>query len=320
MTRKSADWELGLDPTAGDTAVARCYRAYLQHLRDEKRYSPNTLDGYARDLSHFLHFMAGHLDGLPKLKALESLRTSDFRAWLAARLRDDLSATSNARALSAVRGFFRWLERNNHASNAAIGSVRTPKTPKAVPKPLQETDAQEALRIAGDWAAEGWAAKRDIALLTLLYGCGLRISEALSLNIGDWPDEDSLRVTGKGNKQRILPILPIVRKAMEDYLAANPFPPAPDAPLFRGVRGGRLDRGTAAKLMRQIRSVLGLPDSATPHALRHSFATHLLANGGDLRAIQELLGHASLSTTQRYTDVDTERLMVAYNKAHPRAR
>lgn len=313
-------WELGLDPTAGDTAVAACYREFLNHLRVEKRYSSNTLDAYARDLGQFMHFMAGHLGGLPDLKSLERLQTGDFRAWLAARLRDDLSATSNARALSAVRSFFRWMQRNGHAVNAAIGSVRTPKTPKAVPKPLHEKDAREALRIAGDWASEGWAAKRDVALLTLLYGCGLRISEALNLNMGDWPKGDGLRVLGKGNKERMVPILPIVRKAMDDYLAVTPFDRDSDAPIFRGLRGGRLDRGTAAKLMRQIRSVLGLPDSATPHALRHSFATHLLAGGGDLRAIQELLGHASLSTTQRYTDVDTERLMAAYNKAHPRAK
>lgn len=319
MTQQ-ATWELGLDPTAGDSTVARCYREFLYYLRVEKRYSPNTLDAYARDLSHFLHFMANHMDGLPDLKSLEGLRTGDFRAWLAARLRNELSATSNARALSAVRSFFRWMQKNGFAANAAIGSVRTPKTPKAVPKPLQESDAREALRIAGDWASEGWAGKRDIALLTLLYGCGLRISEALNLNMSDWPKEDSLRVLGKGNKERIVPILPLVRKAMEDYFAASPFAPKDDAPIFRGVRGGRLDRGAAAKLMRQIRSVLGLPDSATPHALRHSFATHLLTGGGDLRAIQELLGHASLSTTQRYTDVDTERLMSAYNKAHPRAR
>ena len=320
MTEKAPVWDLDLDPTCGDGDVARSYRGFLDYLKSEKRCSAHTLDGYARDLTTFLHFISHHLGGIAGLQDLSGLKTADFRAWLARRAAQELAKTSTARALSAVRSFFRWLDRQDLASNPAIATIRTPKLDRAVPKPLSPADADRTLALAGSWSAEDWTARRDEAVLTLLYGCGLRISEALTLNRGDWAAEDGLiRVLGKGGKERLVPVLPVVTAAMADYLAKCPFGGAPGDPLFFGLRGGRLNARTVQKLVQQLRHALGLPDSATPHALRHSFATHLLAGGGDLRAIQELLGHASLTTTQRYADVDAEALLKEYSRAHPRA-
>ena len=222
--------------------------------------------------------------------------------------------------MSTVRGFFRYLEKHGLGHNPALGAVRTPKVPKSVPKALDIAEALESVEAVADFTDTPWIAKRDIAVLMLLYGCGLRIGEALALNRHQAPRADTMVVTGKGNKQRLVPVLPVVREAVEDYLAACPRPLEPDDPLFIGARGKRLDASVIQKQMRKIRILFGLPETATPHALRHSFATHLLAGGGDLRTIQELLGHASLSTTQRYTDVDSARLMAVYEAAHPRAR
>ena len=231
-----------------------------------------------------------------------------------------LGRTSTARALSVVRGVYVWMERNERGRNHAIRTVRTPKLPQSVPKPLDVRDAAVTVTDIGALASEPWIASRDIAVMTLLYGCGLRISEALGLTRRDAPDGDAMTVLGKGNKQRMVPVLPVVVQAIGDYLEACPFSPGPGDPLFLGIRGKRLQAGVVQKRTRQLRTLLMLPETATPHALRHSFATHLLSNGGDLRAIQELLGHASLSTTQRYTEVDTERLQSVYRAAHPRAR
>jgi len=310
----------GLIRFAAQPAVAAAvddWRAWLAH---ERRASAHTLDAYGRDMAAFLAFVAGHLGFPPGLRDLEGLNAADFRAWLARRAADGLSRASTARAMSTVRGFFRFMDRRGRLHNPALAVVRTPRLARSVPKALEVADALETVEAVGDFSDRPWIARRDVAVLTLLYGCGLRIGEALALNRGQAPAGDTLRVTGKGNKQRLVPVLPIVREAVEAYLAACPYGLEPDDPLFVGARGKRLSARVVQMQMQKVRLLLGLPETATPHALRHSFATHLLAGGGDLRTIQELLGHASLSTTQRYTDVDSVRLMAVYEKAHPRAK
>lgn len=307
-------------PVAGDGAVADAFRGFLVWLRDERRYSDLTQDAYRRDVSGFLNFLMEHLGEPPSAKDLEALAPLDFRSWLATLARDDVQPVSRARKLSAVRTFFKYLRKRGVAVNDRVGLVASPKTPRGVPKPLSVPDADLLIASAGDFETEDWIAKRNIALLTLLYGCGLRIAEALALNERDAPSGDAMTVLGKGKKERFVPVLPAVRAAIAEYLDASPYAGAAEGPLFRGARGGRLNPDGARRPIRLLRAALGLPDTATPHALRHSFATHLLAAGGDLRAIQELLGHASLSTTQRYTEVDTAKMMAEYAKAHPRAR
>jgi len=291
-------------------------------LREEKRASAHTCLAYARDLHQFLAFLSEHLGKSPALTDLSALATGDFRAWLAARSAAGLQRSSTARALSTLRGFFRWLKRRGLADNAALSVLRTPKVPKAVPKALSAAEAEEAIATVAQLSDDNWIGKRDCAVLLLLYGCGLRIGEALSLTRGEAPKpgQDSLLITGKGNKQRMVPLLPVVTAAIADYLAACPFAPGKDSPLFLGKRGGPLSARRVQQRLQELRALLGLPESATPHALRHSFATHLLAGGGDLRAIQELLGHASLASTQRYTEVDVAGLLEVYDRAHPRAR
>lgn len=313
-------FDISLHPTAGDGAVAEAYRGFLGWLIDEKRYSTETLDAYAGDVSGFLSFLSEHLGGPPSLRDLEDLRPMDFRAWLAQLANRDIQATSRARKLSALRTFFRFLRKRGLAQNDKLSLVRSPKIPHAVPKPLNQPDTETLIDAVGSYEDEKWVGLRNVALLTLLYGCGLRIAEALSLNEKDAPTGDAMRVLGKGNKERFVPVLPVVRDAIAAYVTACPFTGDPDNPLFFGVKGGRLNPDSARRPIRQLRSALNLPETATPHALRHSFATHLLAEGGDLRAIQELLGHASLSTTQRYTEVDTARLLDVYKTAHPRAK
>jgi integrase/recombinase XerC len=231
----------------------------------------------------------------------------------------DFEGASNARALSTVKSFFRYLEKDTGMENAAVFHIRSPKIKKSIPKALAEGQAEQALGEIKTMSKEEWINKRNLALLTLIYGCGLRISEALSLNYKDFPKGDSITILGKGNKQRAVPVLPVVKAAIEEYVAACPYPFEAKTPLFLGSRGGALDPAIFQRELRKLRTALGLPESTTPHAFRHSFATHLLSAGGDLRSIQELLGHASLSTTQRYTHVDKERLMNAYKNAHPRA-
>jgi integrase/recombinase XerC len=288
-------------------------------LGGERQASPHTLAAYGRDLAGFLDFLTGHLGGLPDLAGLSGLAPADYRAWLAWRAARAERA-SIARGLSVVRGFMRFLERRGLASSPALAVLRAPKLPQGVPKPLSVADAAEIVEAPASFVPSPWQAKRDIAVLTLLYGCGLRISEALGLTRGEAPAGETIRITGKGRKTRLVPVLPAVRQAVAEYLAACPYPLSRDGPLFVGARGGPLHPRLVQQRMAELRQALGLPETATPHALRHSFATHLLAGGGDLRAIQELLGHASLSTTQRYTAVDTEHLLAVYEKAHPRAR
>jgi integrase/recombinase XerC len=320
MARPAARLSAGLLRFAGDDAIVQTCTAWLDWLTHEKRASPHSVDGYGRDLAAFLDFLQEHLGQAPTLAALAALAPSDFRAYLAHRFDAGLARSSAARALSALRGFFRFLDRRGLVANAAIATVRTPRLPKSVPKALSEDEAAQSLEAIEGLALQPWMGKRDLALVTLLYGCGLRLGEALALTRAEAPRGDSLTVTGKGNKQRVVPVLPVVRDAIADYLAHCPWRLAPDAPLFVGARGGPLNPGVVQRQVRRLRAALGLPETATPHALRHSFATHLLGSGGDLRSIQELLGHASLSTTQRYTTVDSARLLEVHRAAHPRAR
>ncbi|OSQ47243.1 recombinase XerC [Thalassospira alkalitolerans] len=293
---------------------------WRQWLSAERRASNHTTENYLADLYAFLGFIQVHLGDAPDIRDLLRLNPRDFRSWLARRSMDGLAKSSTARALSSLRNFYRFLDRTGRGQNAAVNSIRNPKLPQSVPKPLSPQDAMAVLDNAGAWQDEPWLAKRNLALFTLLYGCGLRISEALDLNANQRPTGDSLVITGKGNKQRLVPVLQIVRDAIDDYAKTCPYAPDGNDPLFLGARGKRLVAQVAQREMRKIRGLLNLPDTATPHAMRHSFATHLLAGGGDLRTIQDLLGHASLSTTQRYTAVDTERMMAVYQGTHPRAR
>jgi integrase/recombinase XerC len=310
--------EDGLIAFAAEPALVRAAEEWRRWLRDEKRFSRHTLDAYGRDVAAFFAFLAGHLGYPPGVSDLEKLAPADFRGFLAGRNRLGLARSSTARAMSSVRGFFRFLEKRGLARCGAIASVGAPRPPKSVPRALGEPEALEAVAAVGELSDEPWIAARDVALLALLYGCGLRIGEALALNRGDIPKGDALVVTGKGRKQRLVPLLPAVKIALADYLAFRPAGKEKD-PLFVGARGERLNPGVAQRQVRRLRAMLDLPETATPHAFRHSFATHLLAGGGDLRAIQELLGHASLSTTQRYTEVDAARLDEVYRRAHPRA-
>jgi len=293
---------------------------WLDYLQWEKRVSPHTFSAYKRDVIGFLVFLAEH-QGRPPTKAdLQDLRPADFRSFLAKRRREGLTPASAARTLSAVRAFFKYLRRHDIVNNEAIGAVRSPKLPHRLPRPLDEQAAKRALTNVAGFAAKDWIGDRDIAVLTLLYGCGLRISEALNLNRQDLPDGHMLRVLGKRNKERMVPLLPVVRAAIEVYLTSCPTDLPLNGPLFIGAQGKRLNARMIQLAMEKLRKSLGLPPSATPHALRHSFATHLLTAGVDLRSIQKLLGHASLATTQHYTDVDTAYLMDVYNNAHPGAK
>ncbi len=294
---------------------------WLRFLGAERRMSEKTLEAYQRDASQFLRFLSEHLGGAPSLKQLAKLTPADVRAFMAARRTDGAGNRTLMRGLAGARSFARYLERNGKGKVGALASVRTPKLPRSLPKPLAIIDAKRMADVelrAGE-AREKWVIARDAAVLGLLYGSGLRIAEALSLKRKDMPTGDQLTVTGKGNKSRMVPVLPQVAKLIADYVALCPLDLSPDGPLFVGARGGPLGPRIVQLAMERLRGALGLPDSATPHALRHSFATHLLARGGDLRAIQELLGHASLSTTQLYIAVDSERLLEVYATSHPRA-
>ena len=292
-------------------------KAWLAGLAHERRASPHTLRAYGDDMARFLDFLHGHLGGGVNARALAKLVPADIRAFITVRRGEGLGPKGVQRALAAVRSFFRYLARENILENAAARSLRTPRIRKGLPRPLSERDAARAIEVAGENDVE-WIARRDAALLTLLYGTGLRISEALSLKRGDVPLAPSLTILGKGRKERVVPVLDQVRDAIAAYAEAIPFTAAKDAPLFLSRRGKAMSPREAQALMQRLRSALGLAERATPHAMRHSFATHLLANGGDLRAVQELLGHASLSTTQTYTEIDTRKLMEVYEKAHPR--
>ncbi len=297
-------------------------RAWLGYLRDERRASPRTLDAYGRQVGAYLAFLDRHRGEPVSVAGLGSVTAAELRAYLASRRRGEeaLSARSLGQALSAVRTFHRFLDRRCEVANDAIGLVRGPRQPASLPRPVSEDAARGLLHEAADDPdLEPWEAARDRAVLTLLYGCGLRISEGLSLTRADAPLGDTLRILGKGSKTRLAPVLPAVRRAVDAYVAALPFALGPEDALFRAKRGGPLSARHVQATVQRLRGRLGLPDSATPHALRHAFATHLLGAGADLRSIQELLGHASLSTTQKYTGVDAARLLSAYAKAHPRA-
>jgi integrase/recombinase XerC len=297
---------------------------WLSYLAAERRMSPKTVEAYERDVRQFLEFLCDHLGERVKLAALGRLAPTDIRGFMASRRSQGIGGRSLMRSLAGVRSFARFLEKAGKGRVGALGAVRTPKIAKTLPKPLAVAAARSmtdtALR-AGE-EREPWILARDAAVLALLYGSGLRISEALTLTAKGFPASgkgDVITVTGKGNKQRMVPVLPQVAKLVAEYRALCPYEPADDDPLFFGAKGGPLSARVVQLAMARLRGVLGLPETATPHALRHSFATHLLARGGDLRAIQELLGHASLSTTQIYTAVDTERLLEVYRNAHPRA-
>lgn len=304
----------------GAPDVMKEQQNWLRQLVEERRLSPRTAEAYERDLRQFLGFLTLHLGGPPKIADLADLRPLDLRAFMAERRRGGAGARSLGRGLAGIRSFLRHLERKGMANAAGASATRAPRQPKSLPKPLSERDAVRVVDADQQLSDEPWIAARGAAVLTLLYGCGLRISEALSLTVRDLPgDGESLRITGKGGKTRIVPLLPAARQAIASYLRLCPFQPGADEPMFRGARGGPLQPAIVQKEMRRLRGALDLPDTATPHALRHSFATHLLAGGGDLRTIQELLGHASLSTTQVYTGVDSRRLIDIYDRAHPRA-
>ena len=314
--------ELELPFTAPE--VAGEMTRWLAYLGAERRVSPKTVEAYERDVRQFLAFLAEHRGGRVSLAALVRLAPHDVRAFMAARRAAGISGRSLMRALAGARSFARFLERNGKGRVPALGAVRAPKIAKTLPKPLAIDAARQvaATELRAGEEREPWVLSRDAAVLALLYGSGLRISEALSLKRGDVPAPgkgDAITVVGKGSKKRMVPVLRRVLELIADYVQECPYELPADGPLFVGARGGPLSPRVVQLVMATLRGALGLPETATPHALRHSFATHLLARGGDLRAIQELLGHASLSTTQVYTAVDTERLLEVYRSAHPRA-
>ena len=315
MTDEIAEPEL---PLSAD--LERAVVAWLAHLRHERGHAEKTLEAYARDVRQFLGYLALQLGYAPCLADLARLDLKSFRGFLASRRRTGAVSRSLARTLSALRQLFRWLEAHNLVENRKILQLAMPKVPHSVPKPLTVGKAADVVD-AGPGAEVDWVLARDAAVLLLLYGCGLRIAEALSIKAKDapTPDRDVLRITGKGGKERLVPVLPIVHDAVARYLQLCPYPLDPDEPMFRGAKGGPLSPRLIQLAMERLRETLDLPATATPHALRHSFATHLLSAGGDLRQIQELLGHASLSTTQAYTEVDRDRLLAVYDAAHPRA-
>ncbi|MHA6732273.1 tyrosine recombinase XerC [Devosia sp. A369] len=302
---------------ASDEFLRAQLAGWQRELGSVRRLSANTLEAYSRDVDQFLSFLAGHAGGPVGLLTLKELRGADIRAFMALRRSESLGSRSLARVLSALKSFFRYLEREGVVTSEALNVIRTPKLPKSLPKALTVLEARQTITSVEEMEERPWVAARDMAVLSLCYGAGLRISEALALTKGDLEGE-ALRVTGKGGKIRLVPLIAPVRQAIALYLELTPFKSWPEEPLFRGVKGGVLSPRLIQLRVVQLRSALGLPPSATPHALRHSFATHLLGRGGDLRAIQELLGHASLSTTQIYTAVDTDHLLESYRKAHPR--
>jgi integrase/recombinase XerC len=308
----------GLDPFL-PPALGAGLAQWLSQLQALEGAAQNTVDAYRRDVTRYLKFLSAHRGGAEGIAAVARTTQTDLRAWMAEERSRGLSARSLARALSAVKTFTAWAADRNGADATTVLSARGPKFRRKLPRPLSEDGAREILTEIGSDAREDWIAARDTAIATLLYGLGLRISEALSLTGADHPLPPTLRIMGKGGKTRPVPVIPAAARAVGDYVALCPHDLQPDAPLFRGARGGPVNPRLIQSAMERARLRLGLPATATPHALRHSFATHLLSAGGDLRAIQELLGHASLSTTQAYTAVDAARLMEVYEKAHPRA-
>jgi integrase/recombinase XerC len=308
----------GLTPLLAP-AMGAALAEWLAQLRALKGVAANTTLAYQRDVSRYMQFLARHQGGAEGLARIAATSQTDLRAWMADERDRGLSSRSLARALSAVKGFTAWAADRTGADATTVLAARGPKFRRKLPRPLSEDGAADVLDTIGDDARSDWIAARDTAIVTLLYGLGLRISEGLSLTGADHPLPPTLRITGKGGKTRLVPVIPAAARAVNDYVTLCPHDLVPEGPLFRGVRGGPVNPRLIQSAMERARLRLGLPATATPHALRHSFATHLLTAGGDLRAIQELLGHASLSTTQGYTAVDAARLMEVYEKAHPRA-
>ena len=300
-------------------ALTDALSRWLDHERALRGAARNTVRAYEADLLGFLAFMAGHHAERQGLAAIGRIDVPDMRSWMAHERSRGLSARSLARSLSAVKTFYRWLSEREGFEPTAVLSARAPKFSAKLPRPLSVDAAREMIGTVELLAREPWIAARDAAVVTLLYGCGMRISEALGLTAGMAPLPETIVLSGKGGKERLVPVLPVARDAVAEYLRLCPFPSAPSAPLFRGARGGPLGPRIVQKAMERARMQMGLPATATPHAMRHSFATHLLSAGGDLRTIQELLGHASLSTTQGYTAVDAAHLMEVYDRAHPKA-
>jgi integrase/recombinase XerC len=303
--------------STGADALLRDWLAQLEAVRGA---SPQTITAYRRDVAGYLGFLAGHLGGPVGRAALGRISVPDMRAWMARERGRGLGARSLSRALSAVKSFHAWLAETHGLECSAVVATRGPRTKPRLPRPVPEDAARRLIETVELQTLAPWTGARDVAVATLLYGCGLRISEALALRWGDAPLGDSLRIAGKGGRERLVPVLPAARDAVETYRALCPFEPGPEGPLFLAAKGGPLGQRHIQKVTAAARVQLGLPATATPHALRHSFATHLLAAGGDLRSIQELLGHASLSTTQVYTGIDEVRLMESYLAAHPKAR
>lgn len=293
---------------------------WVNWLKLTKRFSPHTLIAYERDFREFLAFMIEYKAENLSEQVLIELRVADFRSWLAFRKRQGLSPRSTARALSVVRNFYNYLGKQTGKACTALGIVQSSRVTLSLPHPLNESQALTLVEEIEEFASEPWIGLRDKALFVLLYATGIRISEALNLTGSCLPLNDRLTILGKGRKQRIVPIIPLVVDAIKEYINACPFPIEPETPLFLGAKGGKLNASIAQKTLRQYRRAMGLPEYLTPHALRHSCATHLMAQTKDLRAIQELLGHASLSTTQIYTNIDQQQLMQVYNTAHPRGK
>lgn len=306
-------------PLYCDDNLQKIIAHWFSHMRDEKRFSPESLDRYHKDIAYFLEFSVRHHGGLMTLKTLIDFTASDFRAFLAERHAADQARGSIARILSTIRGLYKFLATKNYGQNSRINTVRTPKLPKRLPRAISPVEADHLLSAMDVLTDESWLQKRNRAIFLMLYGAGMRVGEVLALNRKQIPDGDTMVITGKGSKQRLVPVLPQLRQAMNDYLRECPIPLAANDPLFVGEKGKRLNRTHVANLLQQLRGALGLPDHTTPHALRHSFATHLLHSGADLRTIQELLGHANLSTTQRYTESDAAKLMQVHQAAHPRS-
>ena len=301
--------------------LASHYRAWQEYIVHEKRMALNTLEAYQRDVRQFFQHLTGYLGHPPRVGDVANLKPIDLRGFLANRRKGGAEARTLARSLSGIRSFIRYLERQGLANTAGLNATNAPKLPSTLPKPMAISQAKNVTKISQQLADEPWIGARDAACMALMYGSGLRIGEALALRGEQFTsrEQNTLRITGKGNKTRMVPLLDCVRLGVEEYLAICPFVIKADEVIFRGAKGGPLQPAIVQKQMRKLRGALGLPQSATPHALRHSFATHLLAGGGDLRSIQELLGHASLSTTQLYTGVDTARLLEIYDAAHPRS-
>ncbi|MCK5284618.1 MAG: tyrosine recombinase XerC [Alphaproteobacteria bacterium] len=298
-------------------------KEWQDYLRYEKQLSHHTLRAYCSDVGNFLQFITKHISKSPNINDLSEISITNFRSWISSKAIKGTSNASRARSLSGLKNFLTWMDNQGIMHNPAINILRTPKLPHKLPRPLHKKQALNVLKTSALIEEKDWIAQRNKALFTLLYGCGLRINEALSLNINDMPRDEFIRVIGKGKKERQIPVIEIVETTLLHYIKLCPYTKQEisdsASPLFFGAQGKRLSQGVAQKAMRNVRKKLELPENATPHALRHSFATHLLENGANLREIQELLGHTSLSTTQRYTEIDSEKLMNIYKNAHPRA-